>query len=191
MIERDFKAEVEELHVRFILDSPPDGQKTDLDSGEGILLHFLKIGRLRNGVTKPGADRDQVDAQTIALLKNSDKLGPEHSIAEAAFRRLARNPESAAKYVDDARKAFREEQSRRAKKLRPKARDSITRLIEDIIKDAPTKLSAKAVGRTLERRRREIKLNDDEYHHQDGTKLKISLLDSRVSDAYERNPVSD
>jgi hypothetical protein len=190
MIERDFKAAVEELHVRFILDSPPDGQKTNLDSGEGFLLHFLKIGRLRNGVTKPGADRDQVDAQTIALLKNSDKLGPEHSIVEGAFRRLARNPKSAAKYVDDAGKAFREGQSRRAKKLRPKARDSITRLIEDIIKDAPTKLSAKAVGRKLEGRP-EIYLNDDEYHHQDGTKLKISLLDSRVSDAKKRQSVLD
>jgi|MEHZ01.5.fsa_nt_MEHZ011487300.1_7 hypothetical protein len=191
MIERDFKAEVEELHDRVISDSPTDDHKTNLDSGESFMLLALERERLRHGITEPGPERDEVDAQTISLLKNSDKLGPEHSVAEAAFRRLARNPESAADYVDAMVEARRLKQSLAAKKPRKGAQDPITRRIDKILEGETRRLSAKEVGRLLTlsidgEGQGSIVFDGDEYKHVYGSTLKAGNLASRVSDARGR-----
>ena len=196
MTKRDFKAEIKELHDRVISDSPPNGQKTNLDSGEGILLHILERERLRNGVTKPGADRDEVDAQTICLLKNPDKLGPEHSVAEATLRRLIRNPECAADYVEAKKDAHSLKQSLAAQKAREGARDPITRRIDEILEGETSNLPAKDVGRLLTlpidgEGQGSIVFDGDEYKHVDGATLKVGTLASRVSDARKRKNKRD
>ena len=95
-----FEADRQGLIDRYLAGAPREGEKSDKDSGEAVLTLILETERLRHGVTQPGEDRDRRDAETIAALQNSLKLGPEHSIAEAAFRRLVPAPEAAAGYVD-------------------------------------------------------------------------------------------
>ncbi len=191
MTERDFKAIIDELGNRLISESPPDGHETNLDSGELLRLYALERERLRHGITEPGPERDEVDAQTISLLKNPDKLGPEHSVAEAAFRRLTRNPECAADYVEAKKDAHSLKQSLAAQKERPRARDPITRRIDKILESETRKLSAKEVGRLLTRPidgegQGSIEFDGDEYKHVDGATLKVGTLGSRVSDARKR-----
>ena len=191
MTNGDFEAEIKELHDRVISDSPTDDHKTNLDSGETSMLFALERERLRQGITEPGPERDEVDAQTISLLKNSDKLGPEHSVAEAAFRRLTTNPEAAAEYVDAKRDAHSLKQSLAAQKERPKARDPITQRIEKILEGETRKLSTKEIGRLLTLSidgggQGGIVFDGDEYKHVDGWTLKAVNLASRVSDARKR-----
>jgi hypothetical protein len=190
MTKRDFEAEIKELHDRVISDSPTDSHKTNLDSGETSMLFALEYERLRHGITKPGKDRDRIDAQTIATLENPDELGPEHSVVEAVFRRLTTNPEAAAEYADVYDKARSLKQSDRAQKERPKARTGITLLIEDILDDETGKLPAKVIGRMLEQHPF-IELIEDEYKHVDGATLKVGTLASRVSDARKRKNKCD
>lgn len=190
MAKKDFKAVIDELGNRVKSGSPPDCHKTNLDSGDSFLLYVLERERLKHGITGPGPVRDKVDAQTISLLQNPDKLGPEHSVAEGFFRRLARDPESAADYFEAFDTARSLKQSLGAQKERPRARDPITQRIEKILEGDPS-LPAKEVGRQLT-----LSINDggqggivfdgDEYKHVDGWTLKAGNLASRVSDARER-----
>ena len=144
-----FEADRQGLIDRYLAGAPREGEKSDKDSGEAVLTLILETERLRHGVTQPGEDRDRRDAETIAALQNSLKLGPEHSIAEAAFRRLVPNPEAAAGYVDAYDTERRSKQSQIAQKERPRGRDSITRKIEGIMSKETSKLAAKVVGRML------------------------------------------
>ena len=180
-----FEADRQGLIDRYHAGAPREGEKSDKDSGEALLTLFLESERLRRGATEPGEDRDRVDAETIAALQNSSKLGPEHSIAEAAFRRLVPNPEAAAGYVDAKVEAHKLRQSQIAEKERPRARDSITRKIDKIVSEETSKLAAKVVGRML-LEDPDIKFIGDEYRHIDGSILKEANLPSRLGDARER-----
>jgi len=184
MAERDFKDAYDELCDSFI-NTHNDGE-TNLEVGESFLAFILQRERLRRGVTDLGADRDRLDDQTLDDLKNPDQLGPEHIREEVVLRRLVNNPESALRYLEDAIEAEKKAQSQRAKNPRPRAKDGITRSIEDILEHETTKLSSKEVGRELEQCL-EIKLIDDEYRNlHDGSTLKVANLASRVWERRKR-----
>jgi len=180
-----FEADRQGLIDRYHAGAPREGEKSDKDSGEALLTLIVEEGRLRRGVTQPGEGRDRVDAETIAALQNPSELGPEHSIAEAAFRRLATDPESGAEYVDAYVEAHKLRQSQIAEKERPRAQDSITRKIDKIVSEETSKLPAKVVGRMLEEDP-DIELIGDEYQHKDGSTLKVANLPSRLWDARKR-----
>ena len=195
MAELDFKDAYDELCDSFIRNQPHNGE-TELVIGKSFLDFILQVERLRHGLTESGADRDRIDARTIALLENPDKLGPDHSVAEATFRRLVRNPKSAIRYVEAFVEARSLKQSLGAQKERPRARDPITQRIEKILEGETTSLPAKEVGRQLI-----LSINDggqggivfdgDEYKHVDGWTLKAGNLASRVSDARKRKMKRD
>lgn len=162
-----------------------DQAHTDDERGRVILNFILERERLRHGLTDPGPRRDALDHATLAKLNSPTELGPEHSISEGVFRRLNENPASAAVYLDSAMKQRSIAQSKRAKKQRPRKWDAITRIIQEILEEAPG-MSAKQVGEELEERE-DILLLDDEYRHvKDASVLKVSNLASRVSDARKR-----
>lgn len=151
-----------------------------------LFLEFvLELGRLHRGVTAPGPARDAVDRQTMEALAGSDILGPEHSLREGAFRRLVSNPSAALDYLESAVKQRNKAQSLRGQKPRPNRRDSITRLIEEILEEDRC-LPAKEVGRRLAEHP-DIQFVDDEYRHTgDASTLRVGNLASRVSDARGR-----
>jgi hypothetical protein len=185
MDEGDFEADRQRLINCYLAEALPEDEESNKDSGEAFRTLILENERLRHCVTEPGEDRDRVDAQTIAALQNSYKLGPENSVVEAAFRRLATDPEAAAGYVEAHDKARRSKQSQIAQKERPGAWDSITRKIEKIVSEETSKLPAKKVGRILEADA-DIELIGDEYRHKDGSTLKVANLPSRLRDARSR-----
>lgn len=151
-----------------------------------LFLEFvLELGRRYRGVTAPGPARDAVDQQTMEALASSDILGPEHSLCEGAFRRLVSNPGAALDYVERAQNQRSKAQSLRAEAPRPNSRDSITRLIEEILEEDRS-LPAKEVGRRLAEHP-DIQLVGGEYRHTgDASTLRESNLASRVSDARPR-----
>lgn len=153
-----------------------------------LLVQFvLERERLRRGAEEPGSIRDAVDQQTLAALASPDKLGPEHSLREVVFRRLLSDPGGALDYLERALHERSKAQSLRAETPRPNRRDSITRLIEEILEE-DQRLPAKEVGRRLFEHP-DIQLVNDEYRHTgDASTLSAGNLASRVSDA--RNRVS-
>lgn len=185
MDEGTFEADRQRLIDCYLAGAPPEGEEFNKDSGEAIRTLILEMERLRHCVTKHGGDRGRVDAQTIAALQNSFKLGPEDSVAEGAFRRLANDPEAAAEYVDAYDTERRSKQSRRAQRERPGARDIFTQKIEDILSKVPSKPPAKVVGLKLAEDA-DIEFLEDEYRHKDGSTLQARNLDSRVWDAWKR-----
>jgi hypothetical protein len=159
---------------------------TGAEEAGALLLQFiLERERLRRGVVDPGPIRDAVDQETMAALASPDRLGPEHSLREVVLRRLVIDPTAAARYLEGAIQDRSDTQSRRASNPRPGSRDSITRLIEEILEENPS-LPAKQVGRLLEHHP-DIQLMGDEYRHiRDASTLRVGNLDSRVSDARRR-----
>ena len=155
------------------------------EAGALLLQFILERERLRRGVVGSGPDRDAVDQETMAALASPDKLGPEHSLREGAFRRLVADPTAAAQYLEGAIQDRSNTQSRRAKKPRPRSRDSITRLIEEILEENPS-LPAKEVGRRLEEQP-DIQLLDGVYRHTgDAATMAETALKDRVSAAKKR-----
>lgn len=155
------------------------------EAGPLIRQFILERERLRRGVVDSSPDRDAVDQETIAALASPDKLGPEHSLAEVVFRRLVVDPIKAAQYFESAIQDRSDTQSRRAKKPRPSRRDSITRVIEEILEE-DLSLSAKKVGRRLQEHP-DIQLIDDEYRHTgDTATMAETALKDRVSAAKKR-----
>ena len=161
--------------------------RTESNEVEGqLFLEFvLELGRLHHGETAPGPYRDIVDRKTIAALANPDKLGPEHSLREGAFRRLVSDPGAALYYVELAVQQRSDTQSRRAKKPRPSRRDSITRVIEEILEEDRS-LPAKEVGRRL-KAHPDVQLVDGVYRHTgDPATMAETALKDRVSAAKKR-----
>ncbi|MFD1195709.1 hypothetical protein ACFQ3C_13625 [Seohaeicola saemankumensis] len=162
-----------------------DQAESDAERGAILLEFVLERERFRSGITAPGEERDGLDRKTLEKLCHPETLGPKFSRDEAVFRRLASDPASAATYLMQAIRERNEQQSARARKPRPRRRDSITRLIENIVMHNP-KISAKDLGRKLETDC-DITLLDAEYRHNiDASVLKVSNLPSRVSDARKR-----
>lgn len=153
--------------------------------GQLLLEFVLERERLRRGVTGPGKNRDEVDRQTLSALADPDSLGPEHSLREVVMRRLVADPARAMRYLEAALEQRSASQARRGRRPRPRARDSITRAIEDILEERPG-LPAKAVGRELAQHP-DIQLLDGEFRSAvDAATLHETNLASRVSDAKKR-----
>ena len=185
MCDENFETEYQKLIDRYIAEAPSEVNKTNMDSGHAFLDLVLQRERLRYGVTKPGQDRDRIDAQTIAALQNPNKLGPEHSIAEAALRRLVPDPEVAVGYVEAKVEAHKLRQSQIAEKERPRAWDGITLELEHIVGEETSKTPAKIVGRKLEEDPN-IELVEDIYRHRDGSTLRVVNLPSRLLETRNR-----
>jgi hypothetical protein len=185
MRDGNFEAGFQKLIDRYLAEAPSDVNKTNMDSGHAFLDLVLQRERLRYGVTQPGQDRDRIDAQTIATLEKQTKLGPEYSFTESAFRRLSTDPEAAAGYVEVKVEAHKLRQSQIAEKERPRAWDSITRLLEGIVERETSKTPAKVVGRRLEEDPN-IELVEDVYRHRDGSTLRVVNLPSRLLETRNR-----
>lgn len=186
MRDGNFEDEFQKLIDRYLAEAPAEVNKTNMDSGRAFLKLVLQIEQLQHGVTEYGRDRDRVDAQTIAALQNSFKLGPEDSVAEGAFRRLATDPEAAAEYVEAKVEAHKLRQSQIAEKERPRAWDGITLELEHIVGEETSKTPAKIVGRKLEEDPN-IEFVDGEYRHIDGSSVKESNLRSRLRNTRRRH----
>nr|WP_213396005.1 hypothetical protein [Yoonia sp.] len=116
-----------------------------------------------------------------SVQANPDGLGPEHSLREAVFRRLA-SPSEGMLYQDAAREMKSAEQSARAKKPRPGSKDSITIAIEEILEDSP-QMTAAEVGDALAEYDGIIFIAGEYRHTLDASTMSKSNLPSRVSDA--------
>lgn len=160
--------------------------ETDAELGKAVLELILGLVRIQHGISDSDPRCAAIDAATIRRLGNPDDLAPMHSIAEVVFRRLATNPEAALRYLADHISARSSDQSKRARKPRPSSRDSITRLIEELLEDDPT-LSSKRVGKLLADMKGEITFLDGVFRHNiTADTLEEGNLPSRVSEAKKR-----
>jgi hypothetical protein len=183
MAERTFVEIQEELAARY----QPEFDKVQSaqQHGEVMLAFILERERLRNHASVPGPAMERCDLETLTRLANPDALGPECSLQEAVFRRLARAPSEGMLYQDAARKVKSAKQSERAKKPRPRSKDSITRAIEEILEESPY-LTAREIGQAL-KGYDGITFIEDEYRHTlDASTMSQSNLPSRVSNAKKR-----
>lgn len=122
--------------------------ETEDQIGHAIVDLFLKSERIRRGVEMPSHEQALVDQETIKKLRDPRVLGPEFSLAEAAFRRLVDDPAFSVKYLQEALDNRRKAQSRIAKNLRPQRYDPFTKMINVLVEKKPD-ISAKAVGQLL------------------------------------------
>ena len=184
MIERPFSELQEELKASY---QPQFDKAQSAEQHGKVLLRFvLERERLRKGISEPGPDRDRCDRETLKRLANPDALGPEHSMREAVFRRLARDPAEGARYWDAADKMKSDQQSARAKKPRPKRYDSITTYINELVKDDPD-ISVRLVREAFEKNA-DFSIDDIEIrsYEDDAAAIKLSNLSSRLSGARKR-----
>jgi hypothetical protein len=162
-----------------------DDAQTDLERGKLKQEFVLRWERVRAGVTAAGSARDEVDRKTLERLSNPTELGPEFSLHEGIFRRLASDPTSAVVYQRTAAEQKSKAQSVRASKIRPKRRDCITVIIDELVAENPG-IKTKQVGKYLELDC-DITILEGEYRHNiEGSTLKETNLRSRVSDAKKR-----
>jgi hypothetical protein len=162
-----------------------DDAQTDQERGKLKRGFVLQRERVRAGVTTAGSARDEVDRKTLERLSNPTELGPEFSLHEGIFRRLASDPTSAVVYQRTAAEQRSKAQSDRASKIRPGRRDCITGIIDELVAVNP-KISAKELGEKL-RNDCDITILEGEYRHKiEGFTLKEKNLASRVSDAKKR-----
>lgn len=184
MIERTFSELQEELEASY--QPQYDKAQSEEQRGKVLLSFVLERERLRNGISEPGPDRDRCDRETLKRLANPVSLGPEHSLSEAIFRRLARDPAEGVQYRDAAKLMESDQQSARAKKPRPKRYDSITNYINELVKNDPA-ISVRLVREAFEKSADfivdgiEIRSFED-----DAATLKLSNLGSRLSSAKKR-----
>lgn len=159
--------------------------ETDEELGAAFLDFVLKRERVRRCVTAPGPEQAEVDRQTLERLYHQTELGPEHFVAESIFKRLATDPTSAIRRLEETVEARRARQTGRAKNPRPGRYSSITRLINDIVDDDRT-IPARKVRAELLRIDGIVLLDGEIRNLQDGDSLKEGNLASRVSDAKRR-----
>jgi hypothetical protein len=162
-----------------------DDAQTDQERGKLKRGFVLQRERVRAGVTAAGSERDEVDRKTLERLSDPTELGPEFSLHEGIFRRLASDPTSAVVYQRTAAEQRSKAQSDRASKSRPKRRDCITGIIDESVAVNPG-IKAKQVGKYL-KLDCDITILEGEYRHNiDGSTLKETNLPSRVTDARKR-----
>ncbi|MCZ8018847.1 hypothetical protein [Novosphingobium sp.] len=183
MDERPFEQVQKDLTDQFVRDEP--ATETDEELGNAVLGVILQSERLRHGVEASGPKQAEVDRETINRLYNQTELGPEHVFAESIFKRLAVDPASAMRHYRQAIDQRNRTQSQRAKSARPRSYDSITRLINDIVRDDPA-LKTTAVLDELAAIDGIIISDGEIRNTQDAETMKVSNLPSRVSDARKR-----
>lgn len=185
MQEEGFKKALRALEEAFVQEGRAG--ETDEEKGRALLDFILKRERLRHRVAEDAPLCEAVDRATLRRLTDSVELGPEHSIAEAALRRLSRDPAGAVAYLTqhvDARSAA---QSRRSKK-REDTRDELSRLIGRIVQEDP-RIPAKVVlKKLLELRGPDtVIVLDGEIRHVDSaTTISERRFPGRVSEAKKR-----
>lgn len=158
--------------------------ETDNELGHALMALIQILVQLRY-TPCPTPDEQERLFTLIVNRLSAARFGPKYSIPEAILRRLSEDPGDAVRYLFRHLATQSEQQSRRAQSPRPNRKNSITRLIEEIL-EGNIKMSAKMVGLELEASP-EITLLDDEYRHEfDASTLKVSNLASRVSEARKR-----
>jgi hypothetical protein len=171
------------LQDEFLRDE--QGQESDKELGDAFLKFILESERVRHHVTTPSPEQDEVDRQTLQRLLDQVELGPEYAFVESVFKRIAKDPTSAIRYFSQAIQAESVKQIERAKSLRPKRYDSITRLINDIVVDDLT-ISAKDALKELLSIEGITIVDGDIMNIQDRTRMSVKNFPSRVSDAKKR-----
>ena len=166
------------------LDEAPAGETPDA-VGDALVDFIIRSELLRHGVDIKDPTAESITRDTLAQLSNPLVLGPEHSIAEVVFRRLAVGSREAVEYLEQHVSSRSAAQSKRAQAPRKRRLDSISRLVNDIVSLDP-KLSAKAVRAELKEIPSIKIIGDEIINRQDACRLKLSLLPSRVSDAKKR-----
>lgn len=159
--------------------------ETDQELGAAFLDFVLQRERLRRGVEVPGPEQVEVDRETVDRLYHQTELSHEHHFAESIFKRLANDPTSAIRHFREAVEARSALQSHRARKTRRSRYGSITRLINDIVRDEPN-IATKAVLKELLLVEGIILIDGQIRNTQDGDCMDEQNLASRVSDARKR-----
>jgi len=168
------------LQDEFLRDE--QGQESDKELGDAFLKFILESERVRHHVTTPSPEQNEVDRQTLQRLHSQVELGPEYAFVESVFKRLAKDPASAIRYLNQAVATESVKQVERAKSLRPRRYDSITRLINDIVVDDLTISAHAALEELLDIDG--ITIVDGEIMNtQDGTRMSVKNFPSRLSDA--------
>jgi hypothetical protein len=171
------------LQEEFLRDA--QGHESDKELGDALLNFILESERVRHHVTTPSPEQNEVDRQTLQRLHSQVELGPENAFVESVFKRLAKDPASAIRYFSQAVATESVKQVERAKSLRPRRYDSITRLINDIVRDDLTISANDALNELLSLKG--IILADGEIiNTQDSTRMDEKNFSSRVSDAKKR-----
>ena len=171
------------LQEEFLRDA--QGHESDKELGDAFLNFILESERVRHRVKTPSPEQIEVDRQTLQRLHNQVDLGPEYAFVESVFKRLAKDPASAIRYFSQAVATESVKQVERAKSLRPRRYDSITRLINDIVRDDLTISANDALNELLSLKG--IILADGEIiNTQDSTRMSLKNFPSRLSDAKKR-----
>ena len=181
-MDKAIENKIDQLQQEFL-----EAPHTNCDASEAEAMKQLILNSCLAAarITEGDKDYDKTIAEIEERLRNPQFLGPECVVAEVVFRRMAVNFTDGYSYLDRTINAKNAAQSDRASKPRPKSKDKITDEIEEVLSGNP-KLSAKAVGQALETCG-EITLIDEEYcHSEDASRLKVSNLHSRVTDARKR-----
>lgn len=171
------------LQEKFLREA--QGYESDKELGDAFLNFILDSERARHCVKIPSPEQNEVDWQTLQRLHNQVDLGPEYAFVESVFKRLAKDPASAIRYFSQAVATESVKQIERAKSLRPRRYDSITRLINDIVVDDLT-ISAHAAREELLSIDGITIVDGEIMNTQDGTRMSVKNFPSRVSDAKKR-----
>lgn len=159
--------------------------EADEELGAAFLDFVLQRERLRHRIEGRGPEQQKVDQQTLERLYHQTELDPEHFFAESIFKRLVKDPASAMRHFRQAIDERSSTQSKRAKSARKGSYGSITRLINDIVRDDP-RISTAAVLDELAAISGIIISDGEIRNTQDAETMKVSNLPSRVSDARKR-----
>lgn len=179
MHEDSFAAAQQKLVEDFVAQSRPD--ETAADVGFALLDLIFERERLRLRMQADDPRLPSLVLKTFAKLRTSDVLGPQFSVAEATFRRLADDPHKAMEYLQQYVAQRSAAQSARASKPRGKRHDSVTEAIRLMVEENP-RISAKAVLRELAAMDGFLFI-DDEIRVEGERPVKIANIPSRVSDA--------
>jgi hypothetical protein len=171
------------LQEKFLREA--QGYESDKELGDAFLNFILDSERARHCVKVSSPEQNEVDQKTLEHLHNQVELGPEYVFVESVFKRLAKDPASAIRYFSQAVATESVKQIERAKSLRPRRYDSITRLINDIVRDDLTISARDALKELLSIDGITI-VDGDIMNTQDGTRMSLKNFPSRLSDAKKR-----
>lgn len=181
--EPSFEAVFDELCREFKRAGVPG--ETNAQLGAALLELILQRERRRYRVDYPSSEQAAVDRQTFARLSDQMELGSEFAREEAVFRRLAKDPSEAMRYLEEATADESAAQSQRAKVPRKGSHDSLTRLIDEIMEVDPDR-STDDVLEELHRTPGVQVTADEIRNDQDAASMPRTGFKHRVSRARKR-----
>lgn len=149
--------------------------ETDEELGAAFLDFVLQRERVRHRVVGRGPEQEQVDRQTLERLYHQTELSSEYAVAESVFKRLAKDPTSAIRYVREAVETWSIRQTRRAKE--PRRKDALGKVI-DALRDYMPDLTEPNLREELKDRRWTI--NSDEIRSPEGESFPPKCLKDRL-----------